>query len=304
MSAPLLITGVAGFVGRALAARAAAEGARCLGVGRQPRALPDYVALDLSEGVAPILAVLREHRPEVVFHLAGGLGGGQDVFASNTFATRNLLKAVEQLPGYAPRILMMGSAAEYGDLGPEPIREDARECPVGEYGVAKLAQTKLALIARRRGLRVGVVRAFNILGPGMPAELAPARFAREALLAQAEGRGHMTTGDLTPVRDYLDIDDVVEALWALRLRDVDEGVVNLASGQPVQVGALLAEILRQVGVTLELRTSASLVRGPGDVPVSVGSNERLTRLLGRRFSFDLERSVSRLVASLRPGATP
>jgi nucleoside-diphosphate-sugar epimerase len=157
-------------------------------------------------------------------------------------------------------------------------------------------------LARRRGLRVGVVRFFNIIGPGMPGSLAPARFARESLALAAAGGGVLTVGDLSPVRDYVDLTDVVDALWTLGQRDPEEELLNICSGQPVRMGALLEEILRQVGVRVEVRTAENLLRGPGDVPVSVGDTRRLERVLGRRFSFDLSRSVARLVESLRGGS--
>jgi len=300
MAESVFITGSAGFVGQALAARVRAEGRPCLGVGRTPREEPGYHAIDLAEEAGALTELLSRERPSLIYHLAGGTGGGaRGVFASNVSTTLHLFQAVQAVPGYQPRILVAGSAAEYGDLGPEPISEDARERPVGEYGVAKLAETRLALVARRRGLRVGVLRFFNIIGPGMPGSLAPARFARETLALAAAGGGVLTVGDLTPVRDYVDVADVVDTLWRLGQREPEEEILNVCSGQPVRMGMLLEEILRQVGVRVEVRTAEHLIRGPGDVPVSVGDPRRLERVLGRRIPFELSYSVTRLLQSLR-----
>ncbi|PTL76176.1 NAD(P)-dependent oxidoreductase [Vitiosangium sp. GDMCC 1.1324] len=296
----VLITGRAGFVGRALSTRVRAEGRPCLGVSRTPQEEPGHYSIDLAAGPGPLTELLSRERPSLIYHLAGGTAGGaQGVFASNVSTTLHLFQAVQAVPGYQPRILVAGSAAEYGDLGPEPISEDARERPVGEYGVAKLAETRLSLIARRRGLRVGVLRFFNIIGPGMPGSLAPARFARESLALAAAGGGCLTVGDLTPVRDYVDLADVVDALWTLGQRDPEEEILNICSGHPVRMGSLLEEILRQVGSRVEVRTAEHLLRGPGDVPVSVGDTRRLERVLGRRISFELSSSVERLLNGLR-----
>jgi len=106
-------------------------------------------------------------------------------------------------------------------------------------------------------------------------------------------------GDLTPVRDYVDVADVVDTLWRLGQREPEEEILNVCSGQPVRMGMLLEEILRQVGVRVEVRTAEHLIRGPGDVPVSVGDPRRLERVLGRRIPFELSYSVTRLLQSLR-----
>ena len=291
----MLVTGAAGFVGAALEAVALADGARVVGVGRRGLDRPGYHALDLAAGPGPLAALLAAERPSAIFHLAGG--PAPDPWAANVLPLRNLLAAIRAVPGLAPRVVVLGSAAEYGDLGPAPIEESARENPVSEYGVAKLAETRLAVVARRAGLPVVVARAFNVLGPGMPLGLAAARFASEALRARAEGRDGFTVGDLSTVRDYVEVEDVARALWALARAPDDAPIVNVCSGVGVRTGEVLAEILRQVGGGLEARVDPGLVGGPGDVRVSVGSQALLRRLTGLAPRFSVPGAVARLLAA-------
>lgn len=298
MAERVLVTGATGFLGAALERRALTGGAECLGVGRTPRARSGYRAMDLATDASALGALLADWRPDVVFHLAGGAASG-DPFAANVATTRVLLRAVAAVATPPPRLVVVGSAAEYGDLGPGLVREGARERPVTEYGVAKLAQTRLALVSRRAGLRVTVARPFNVMGPGMSASLAPARFAREALAAAAEGRKVITVGDLSTVRDYLDVEDVARALWRLGHLDPPDEIVNVCSGQPVSTREVLEEVLGQVGVALTVLADASLTRGPHDVHACVGSPELLGTLTGEVFEFSLARSVARLLGSLR-----
>jgi GDP-4-dehydro-6-deoxy-D-mannose reductase len=298
MAEQVLITGVSGFVGRALERRARAAGARCVGVCRTPGNDPDHRAVDLAAGSTDLARLLEAESPDVVYHLAGGPAGA-DAFLSGIQTTRHVLEALRSVPRLTPRVVVVGSAAEYGDLGSAPIREDARERPVNEYGVAKLTQTRLALVARRSGMRVVVARPFNIIGPGMSSALAPARFAREVLAAVAAGRGEISTGDLSPVRDYLELDDVARALWSLGHSDAEDEIVNVCSGRPVAMRDLLGEILRQTDAKLEVRTASALVRGPGEIAVSVGSNSRLTDITGELYSFSLSSAITRLLAWVR-----
>src|SRR5262249_4472570 len=149
---------------------------------------------------------------------------------------------------------------------------------VSEYGVAKLAQTRIALMARRRGQRATVVRLFNVIGPGMSVRLAPARFAREAISAAVNRTGYLTAGNLTPVRDFLDVEDVVRGLWAIALAPSNDPIINLCSGTPLRMQQLLESILREVGVSLEVRVDPQLVRGPEDIPISVGDCSRFREI--------------------------
>jgi nucleoside-diphosphate-sugar epimerase len=290
----VLIIGVAGFVGAALERQARAAGAACLGVGRAARDRADYRTMDLAAGADELVRLLAEWRPERVYHLAGGPAG--DPFAANVKPTLHLIEALRRVPEQRPRVEVSGSAAEYGDLGAAPIAEDARERPVNAYGVAKLAQTRLALAARRAGMRVTVARPFNIMGPGMSPGLAPARFAREALAARAAGRREITVGDLSTLRDYLDVEDVARALWAIGAPEVEDEIVNVCSGVPISTGDVLNEIVRQSGASLTTRTDPGLVKGPEDIPVSIGCADRLHAIARERFAFSLPRAVGRIFA--------
>lgn len=293
----VLITGGAGFFGSRLVARARAAGARSVVLGRRLVDTSDYHALDLVADHGRLVALLEADRPQIVFHLAGG--AAPDPFAANVAPLRSLLAAIRAIPGFAPRVVVAGSAAEYGDLGPAPIREDARENPVSEYGVAKLATARLAVVAARAGLPVTVARVFNALGPGMPRSLAAARFVHEARVA-AQGSRRMTVGNLSTVRDYLDVDDVAGALWALGTAARHEPIVNVCSGEGVSTGALLEAILRQLGAEVEVRTDPTLLRGAADVPVSIGDPSLLREITGCELSFSLADAVRRMVAEATP----
>jgi GDP-4-dehydro-6-deoxy-D-mannose reductase len=298
MTERVVITGMAGFIGTVLAQVGRAGGARCIGVDIAERDVPDWHVMDLTAGASALADLLRAERPDVVYHLAGGPRGG-DPLLPGISATRNLLAALREVPDQRPRVILVGSSAEYGDLGPEPIREDARECPVNEYGVGKLAQTRLGLVARRAGMRLLVARPFNIIGPGMSPALAPARFAREILAAVNDPAHDVRTGDLSPVRDYLDVEAVARALWTLGHVDTEHEIVNVCSGQTTSMRAVLDEILAQVGVTPVIHTEASALRGPGEIPVSRGDPTRLTAVTSETYRFSLGEAVARLLAWTR-----
>jgi GDP-4-dehydro-6-deoxy-D-mannose reductase len=144
-----------------------------------------------------------------------------------------------------------------------------------------------------------VARIFNAIGPGMPASLAPGRFVQSALALKASsGTTTLTTGDLSPVRDYLDVEEIARALVRLARADTSDtaGIVNVCSGQPTRMHDVLDEILRQLGMDLTPEREPRLLKGPAEIPVSVGSTELFRRLTGSVLPFDLKHSVSRLLA--------
>jgi nucleoside-diphosphate-sugar epimerase len=303
-----LVTGGTGFLGRELVRRLRAEGLRCICISRKRSPDEDTVTLDLEHGPAApaaIAALLAAQRPALIFHLAATTTTGSGIFASNLLPLLNLLDAIERVPDYSPRVMVAGSAAEYGDLGSNPLEEGAREAPVTDYGVAKLAQTKLALARRRKGQNILIARIFNALGPGMPATLAPGRFVQSALALRAQSATgskkatSLTTGDLSPVRDYLDVQEIAGALLLLSRTDTKgtAGIVNICSGQPTRMQGLLDEILLQLGMDITPERDPRLLKGPSEIPVSLGSTELLRRLTGTVLPFDLKASVSRLLAA-------
>ncbi len=294
-----LVIGGCGFIGRAFVAAASKAGASCTIIGRVQRKQLGYRAIDLDLGADQVAHLLEAERPEVVLDLSGTTFPGPNLLASNITPTQNLLVAIDRVLGYDPRVVIAGSAAEYGDLGAGLIPESARAKPISEYGKAKLARTRLALAARRTGRRVTVVRPFNIIGPGMPQHLAPARFALGALEAIRSGDRELSVGNLSTVRDYLDVAEVAQAVFELcATTELSEEVVNVCSGEPTSTADLLDEILRQLGISVELRPDPKLFRGSHEIQRSIGDPARLTKILGRRPTFDLAKSVRGLVGSL------
>ena len=107
--------------------------------------------------------------PDLVLHLAATFANDFDeAYSVNVAATRHLLDKVEQ-SGRRTRILLVGSAAEYGVVRSDenPIREDRVLAPVSIYGLTKAWQTQLAGLYASRGVDVVVARIFNLDGPGL-----------------------------------------------------------------------------------------------------------------------------------------
>lgn len=279
----VLVTGASGFVGRAVLDELGARGLEAIAVSRSARPVVAAQARRVLSEPSDALAVrdlLLAAQPDIVLHLAGvsSAPSYSGLYEANVVFAANLMDAALAMPR-KPRVLLAGSAAEYGPVAAalQPVREHVACRPNTAYGVSKLAQTNHALIAASRGLPVVVARLFNPIGAGMPKSLALGSFAHQIASMGPRG-GVLSTGDLDVVRDFMDIRVAAQLLVDLALAsDAGEEVVNICTGSGQRLLDLTQRLIAVSGVQVELRHDESR-RGNSDVRVFVGDPSRLKAL--------------------------
>jgi UDP-glucose 4-epimerase len=161
----------------------------------------------------------------------------------------SLLRRLARTPT-PPTVVLTGSSAVYDERVRPPYREDSPLRGAGRYGTAKLAME--AELAKYRDTVPGIVlRLCNVYGPGQSTHKSQGVLAHW-LCAAAAGLPLRVLGEETSTRDYVYIDDVVEAL--LRVDRLigrhDPGVprvVNIGSGAPTSLSELKALVELVVG---------------------------------------------------------
>jgi nucleoside-diphosphate-sugar epimerase len=279
----VLVTGASGFVGRAVLDELGARGFEAVAVSRTARPVVAGEAMRVLSNpgdAAEVLDLLRSVEPEIILHLAGvsTAPSYSDLYEANVVFAANLLDAALAMPR-KPRVLLAGSAAEYGPVAAalQPVREDFACRPNTAYGASKLAQTSHALVAASRGLPVVVARLFNPIGPGMPKSLALGSFAHQIARMGTHG-GVLATGDLDVVRDFMDIRIAAKLLVDLSLvSDASAEVVNICTGNGVRLLDLTQRLIAVAGVPVQLQHDESR-RGNSDVRAFVGDPSRLKAL--------------------------
>jgi len=303
----LLVTGGAGFIGRALCRRLAAEGYALtvlddLSTG-DARALPagtTFVHADICDRTA-----LREAIDGVdgVFHLAA-VSSVEACLKAPADATRTNLQGTVTLLGEASGkpVVHASSAAVYGDQKVLPVHETSTPDPISPYAVDKLASERhLALAASLRGERTVALRLFNVYGPGqspnVPYAGVIARFAARALAGQTL----RIQGDGAQVRDFIHLDDVVTALIAAMdyIRGAPAGeflCANICSGEAVTV-LQLARTLSRIACS-DAQVEFMDPR-PGDIRHSLGDPARARQLLGVQPTRSLEAGLHDVLDHLK-----
>jgi GDP-4-dehydro-6-deoxy-D-mannose reductase len=295
-----LVTGASGFLAAPLCARLRREGAHVTGSDvRAPGAgrTDAWHGADLLDAAAAE-ALVRATTPTTVYHLVGAVRGDDAlVHATNVTTTQHLLRAVQR---HAPaaRVVVVGSAAEYGSVpaASQPVTEAYVGAPTSAYGRAKCAVTALATAAVREGLAVLIARPFNVIGAGVPPTLVVgAIVARlQAALAGASPRA-ITVGPTSAVRDFIDVEDVVAGLHAIARLGTPGEAYNLCSGAGHQIVDVLARLLALAEAPVEVQADATLAAA--GVDALIGSHEKATRALDWRPVVSLDMSLRAAWAS-------
>ena len=283
-----LITGAHGFVGPYLTDHLVASGDEVVGVDRD---MP-------IEDADAVRSRFRDELPDVVYHLAALSHVGDswtapaEVVRINVEGTLHVLLAA--IEAGVDRVVLIGSAEQYGHVKAHqlPLTEDQPQLPVSPYGASKAAAEAMASYAMRgRDLPVVMVRAFNHLGPGQGDRLVAGSIARQVAENERSGGTTVVTGDLSPRRDFTDVRDVVRAYRALAIDGVPGEVYNVCSGRAVEVRELADTLIGLSDRPMEIVLDPERLR-PVDVPVLLGSNEKITAATGWAPEIPLEQTLA------------
>lgn len=248
----VLITGGAGFLGSALAHHLVREGHRVqviddLSAG-DPARLPKAVHFTRGDvrDVPRLWTLLRG--VECVYHLAARVFVAESVLYPreyndvNVGGTVSIMEAMRDAG--VTRVVFTSSGAVYGNQSHQPVHEDLEPDPDSPYAVSKLAaEYYVRTIGRLWGIETVILRVFNAYGPGQytPVYRAP---VIPALMKQALSGGSLVIfGDGSQTRDFVYMDDVVDALVATATaKNVDRAVLNIGSGQGTSINHLAQHI--------------------------------------------------------------
>lgn len=267
----VLVTGARGFVGSHVAR-----------MWSEVMALPP--GLDLTEPQA-----LRRFLEQAgqsfdrVLHLAAqssvadALRDPLSTYRVNFMGSANLMQALSEFE-FRGRFLLVSSSSVYGRVGEDelPLTEEQPTRPFDAYAVSKVACEALAFQWAQRGpFEVVVARPVNHIGPGQSE-----RFLVPSMVAQLQAQRNVSqpvlkVGDLDVTRDFLHVEDVVDAYRALLDRGQNGQMYNVASGREVRIGHLVERLVALYERSVSIEIDPERLRGAQQKRV-VCSIEKIT----------------------------
>jgi CDP-glucose 4,6-dehydratase len=303
----VLVSGCRGFLGSWLVRLLRVRGACVIGMADsgspEPRlcSVADIpVAAELRD-MASLVAILQDHAPDVVFHLAAkslpSVARYQPhvTFEVNARGTWNLLEAIRTV---APttRLVLVSTDSVYGENGGTPFTEDMLMAPDFPYEASKAcAEIAARCYARTFGLPVAFARFCNIYGPG---DTNMDRLVAGTVEAVLGGEPPHLRGDGSSIRNYLYVEDAMLAL--LRVAQALDGEVasgeafNFCDEAPISSADLVRRIVAAAG-----RADLEVVLGPGtpgEISIKRASAERARRVLGWHPTVPLDEGLRRTIA--------
>jgi nucleoside-diphosphate-sugar epimerase len=274
----VLVTGAAGFVGRALVPVLEREG---------------YSVRAHTRGDGDLASGLDAEPASCVVHLAGRTFVPESwenplaCYRDNTLATAGVLEYCRRT---GARLVHLSSYV-YGVPERLPITESHRRQPFNPYALSKiLAEDLIAFHEARFGLRATVIRPFNLYGPGQDGRFLIPSIARQMADPACE---RITVQDLRPRRDYLHVDDLVR-LIAMAIRADLPGIYNAGTGASVSVGDVIDEMAAAAGAAKPVHVTGEA--RPGDVQDVVADATRAAQAFDWRPQVSLRQGLAGTLA--------
>jgi len=310
----ILITGINGFVAQHLLAFLATlpEAFTILGIGRSEPAFDNSQFAPLKIEYAKIDLLNREHvgeilqnfKPQYLLHLASISSVGHswknpnDSFVNNTNIFLNLVDQIRLLD-IPCRILSIGSSEEYGNVNPSqlPLTEESPLNPISPYAVARVSQEMISKIyADGYGMDIIMTRSFNHIGPGQKNVFVISSFAKQLVqIANDPSASKMvTTGDLSIIRDFVDVRDVVKAYYLLLQHGKKGEVYNICSGTGVSLQQIMDKMCAFLNINITLQQDSNLIR-PNDNKAIIGRADKIKKDLGWYPEISLDKSLTDII---------
>ncbi len=325
MTHTVLITGAGGYIGSVAARMFLTRGYRVVALDnfstgyREPLKFLQHefghdrlrvVEADLTGDISEVFS--ERENISAVLHFAAScsvdesMKDPQKYFANNVVGSHTLLTAM--IEHNVDTIIFSSTCAVYGEAEYVPVDEKHPTVPANPYGASKLMTEQMIRWYGDIGkLRYVVLRYFNVCGASYDGAIGDSK-KPSSLLVQNAVRGALgiapfyltcpvvNTPDKTPIRDYVNVEDLCEAHLKALIYLTNKGVsttLNLGTGKGNSVREIIDAVQKITGKSFRTRRTQAR---KGEYPAMIASIKEATKILGWKPTRTIEESVSSLVS--------
>jgi len=299
----ILVTGATGFIGTHLVKRLSEiAGVKLLLLSRRLQEVNQKKELWLHGELADLVPEFwRSHNIDhidYVFHLGSftpkitsEANQIDQIVNDNILGTHTLLRG---LPGKLKKLVFASTLDVYASTERgEVLNESSKIAPISLYGASKLFCEKMVdTWAKEEGCEVSILRYGHIYGPG---ESKYKKFIPLVIRSLLNNQAPLVNGDGSALRDYLYVEDVVEATIRSALVHGDIGPLNIVRGSSVALKEVALSLIKLMGSSQSITFNSEALNGSS----LRFDNERMTRLLGDWPMIDLEEGLKAEIAAFR-----
>ena len=288
----VLVTGAGGFVGQHLLNKLLMKKNEVVAINRKNNIFLSSLDIPVYEtdilDFDTILNCIKKEKPDVLIHLAAqsnvGISWNKPILTASTNieGSLNLYKAFFEVNPNG-KFINIGSSDEYGltaKLG-IPLVEEMECKPQNPYSISKYCTEQMILqLAKKDKVNVVSTRSFNHFGPGQNTGFVISDFASQvAKIKKGLVENKIFVGDLSASRDFLYIDDVVDAYIKIAENKIPNGVYNISSGIGIKIEYILNKLIELSNMNIEVIIDKNKFR-PAEVKKFIGNSDKLKELVG------------------------
>ncbi|MEO0295715.1 MAG: NAD-dependent epimerase/dehydratase family protein [candidate division WOR-3 bacterium] len=266
----ILITGIAGFIGKNLAFKCLQKNYEIVGIDnfdpyydinlkkKNLKELRDFknfkfFNIDILD-IENFKKIILNEEPETIIHLAARPGvraSIKDPFTYFEINIKGTLNILESIKNNKIRLIFASSSSVYGNKKGKFSENDPKITPVSPYGFSKRAGELLCETYNKLyGIKTIVLRFFTVYGPSQRPDMAIHLFTKKIL----KNEEIEIFGEGKTKRDYTYIDDITDGIInAIELKDYDFEIINLGNSKPVSIFKVIKILEKLLGKKAKIK---------------------------------------------------